>query len=312
MNELNVSLQHSILTLAEHGWSHRRIARELDINRETVGKYLALVRSKPAISTPGSMVGRQSLCQPWLPQIERALSVGLSAQRIYQDLVGEHGFSDSYQAVKRFVRHLRQIQPIPFARMEVEPGAEAQVDFGQGARVIAEGKRKRPHLFRIVLNHSRKGYSEAVWGQTTESFIRCLENAFRYFGGVPKTLGDPVLGECIFSGKVCPNMTSCTPTTTGAAGRLSALVDAGVPGPGRVLSTIDHRQRQEAMTIEITQHGSGRWAVFLDGWLLCVTVYKKGALAVRHALLHFCANAGPAQESASLPRLGIENPSVIT
>ena len=203
MNELNVSLQHSILTLAEHGWSHRRIARELDINRETVGKYLGLARSKPAISTPGSesdpgakpaistpgsTVGRQSLCQPWLPQIERAVSLGLSAQRIYQDLVGEHGFRGSYQAVKRFVRHLRQIQPVPFARMEVEPGAEAQVDFGQGAWVRVEGKRKRPHLFRIVLSHSRKGYSEAVWRQTTESFIRCLENAFRYFGGVPRTL----------------------------------------------------------------------------------------------------------------------------
>ena len=203
MNELNVSLQHSILTLAEHGWSHRRIARELDINRETVGKYLGLARSKPAISTPGSesnpgakpaistpgsTVGRQSLCQPWLPQIEAAVSAGLSAQRIYQDLVGEHGFSGSYQAVKRFVRHLRGIQPVPFARMEVEPGAEAQVDFGQGAWVIEEGKRKRPHLFRMVLSHSRKGYSEAVWRQTTESFIRCLENAFRYFGGVPRTL----------------------------------------------------------------------------------------------------------------------------
>src|SRR5208283_2320562 len=54
MNQLNVSLQHSITTLAAHGWSHRRIARELDINRETVGKYLRLVNSKPAISTPGS------------------------------------------------------------------------------------------------------------------------------------------------------------------------------------------------------------------------------------------------------------------
>jgi transposase len=43
-------------------------------------------------------------------------------------------------------------------------------------------------LFRIVLSHSRKGYSEAVWRQTTESFIRCLGNAFRYYGGVPKTL----------------------------------------------------------------------------------------------------------------------------
>ena len=54
MNELNVNLQHSILTLAGNGWSNRRIARELGINRETVGKYLLLARPKPAISTPGS------------------------------------------------------------------------------------------------------------------------------------------------------------------------------------------------------------------------------------------------------------------
>ena len=203
MNQLNVSLQHSILTLAGHGWSHRRIARELDINRETVGKYLRLARSKPAIPLSGSgsdpaskpaisltglPAGRQSLCQPWQVPIEAAVAVGLSAQRIYQDLVCEHGFAGSYHSVRRFVRQVRQGQPVPFARMEVEPGAEAQVDFGQGAWVMVEGKRKRPHFFRIVLSHSRKGYSEAVWRQTTESFIRCLENAFRFFGGVPRTL----------------------------------------------------------------------------------------------------------------------------
>ena len=30
--------------------------------------------------------------------------------------------------------------------------------------------------------------SEAVWRQSTESFITCLENAFRHFGGCPKRL----------------------------------------------------------------------------------------------------------------------------
>jgi transposase len=203
MNELNVNLQHSILALSANGWSRRRIARELGINRETVGRYLRLADpkpaistlgsesdpdSKPAISTAGSAPGRQSLCEPYAPLIEAAVAAGLSAQRIYQDLISERGFSGSYQAVKRFVRHLRQSQPVPFVRMEVEPGAEAQIDFGQGAWVMVEGKRKRPHLFRMVLSHSRKGYSEVVWRQATESFIRCLENGFRYFGGVTKTL----------------------------------------------------------------------------------------------------------------------------
>jgi hypothetical protein len=39
------------------------------------------------------------------------------------------------------------------------------------------------------------------------------------------------------------------------------------------------------MRIEITKYGSRFWAVYLDGLLLCVTVYRKGAVAVRDALL---------------------------
>jgi len=72
--------------------------------------------------------------------------------------------------------------------MEVEPGKEAQVDFGTGAWVIEDGGKRRPHVFRITLSHSRKSYSEPVWRQSTEDFIRALENAFRHFGGVPETL----------------------------------------------------------------------------------------------------------------------------
>ena len=181
MNQLNVSLQHSITTLAAHGWSHRRIARELDIHRETVGRHLRLAGSKPAkvltgteadpgakpaISLSGSepalelkpaipltgclVAGRQSLCRPLQDVIESAVQAGLSAQRIYQDLICDHGFTGGYHSVQRFVRQLLQTQPVPFVRMVVEPGMEAQVDFGQGAWVMVDGKRKRPHLFRIV------------------------------------------------------------------------------------------------------------------------------------------------------------------
>ena len=54
--------------------------------------------------------------------------------------------------------------------------------------MIENGKRRRPHLFRAILSCSRKGYSEVVWRQSSESFIRCLENAFRHFGGVTATV----------------------------------------------------------------------------------------------------------------------------
>ena len=51
------------------------------------------------------------------------------------------------------------------------------------------GKRRRSHVFRAVLCCSRKGYSEATFDQKTETFLRCLENAFRHFGGVPDRHG---------------------------------------------------------------------------------------------------------------------------
>ena len=205
MNQLNVSQQHSIATLAANGWSARKIARELGVHRETVGRYLNSVEtdskpaipptgsleasdSKPAIVPAGSKAGRTSQCVPLSAVIEDGLLAGLSSQRIYQDLVAGHSFTGGYDAVKRFVRQLAHRTEPPFRRMECAPGQELQIDFGQGAWVIEEGKRRRPHLFRAVLSHSRKGYSEAVWRQTSESFIRCLENAFRYYGGVTATV----------------------------------------------------------------------------------------------------------------------------
>src|SRR6266571_5292796 len=131
MNQLKMDIQQTISTLSRSGWSQRRIAREVGIDRETVARYRRLARQseepKPAI-------------------------------------------------------------PLPYRRVESEPGQEAQVDFGQGAWVVETGRRRRPHVLRVVLSHSRKGYTEAFWRQTTKNFIRGLENAFRHFGGVVRTL----------------------------------------------------------------------------------------------------------------------------
>lgn len=206
MYQLKVNQQQSIIALHEQGWSGRRIARELGLDRGTVGKYLAVnaksatnaqtgsVEPSPAKSATNpqtgsaSVPGPVSLCDPWQEQIEAALERGLSIQRIYQDLVVERQFAGSYFSVRRFVLRRVDAQELPFRRMECAPAQELQVDFGLGAWVMENGKRRRPHLLRAVLSHSRKGYSEVVWRQTSESFLRCLENAFRSFGGVTATV----------------------------------------------------------------------------------------------------------------------------
>lgn len=258
-NQLKMAERQSILTLARLGWSYRRIAAELGLDRDTVSRHvkaagrgdtdldpagprppdpnaaivitgsagsaggatsmaevpglpstadsganaaIVITGSTPADSlTPGilppvaslpsagDLPGRHSQCEPWRAIILQALERGLTARRIWQDLVADHAFAGDYQSVQRFVRRLRQATPLPFRRMECEPGEEAQVDFGKGAPVVtADGKRSRPHLFRIVLSCSRKAYSEVVPRQTTEHFLRAMENAFCSFGGVPRML----------------------------------------------------------------------------------------------------------------------------
>jgi transposase len=52
MNQLNVNQQQTILTLHGQGWSKRRIARELDLDRSTVRKYLAEADSKSPTPWP--------------------------------------------------------------------------------------------------------------------------------------------------------------------------------------------------------------------------------------------------------------------
>jgi transposase len=148
--------------------------------------------------------------------IVQKLDAGLTARRIYQDLCADHGYAGSYYSVRRLVSKLCSdgSGTVPFRRMECEPAAEAQVDFGRGAPIVMpDGRRKGTWVFRIVLSHSRKGYAEAVHRQSTDDFLRCLENAFACFGGVPNTLVIDNLRAAVsradwFDPELCPKVRS--------------------------------------------------------------------------------------------------------
>ena len=227
-NNTKVATIDTIRALHERKWSIRKIAKELGLHRDTVRRHLRratqnaqedaklghpgggaqdfklghpgggaqeaappLQTATPtAAATAGATAAaaQLSLCESFRDLIVAKIERDLTAQRIYQDLVGEHGFTGKYSSVRRFVGKLREKQALPFRRMECAAGDEAQVDFGTGAPLVNDGKRRKTHLFRIVLGHSRKAYSEVVLRQTTDDFLHCLENAFHHFGGVPRIL----------------------------------------------------------------------------------------------------------------------------
>jgi len=201
-NVLKVNKQETIQTLKERGWSERKIAEELGLNRRTVRRYGAKSASEVTAGkestdsksvsevSAGKVAGiSQSRCHGYRAKIEEKLEAGLSAQRIYQDIKREQGYEGSYESVKRFVAVLKAKEPGRVWRIESEAGEEMQVDFGLGAMIEGQdGRKKRSWVLRAVLSYSRKGYSEAVYRQDTETFLRCLENAFRHMGGVPQVL----------------------------------------------------------------------------------------------------------------------------
>jgi transposase len=225
-NYLKMPKKSHVLALLELGWSYRRIEAETGVRRETVSRYdrsrhanaakvfpgseaaaggdppdslgeteanaakvFAGSTSHPATPFPGSPPRSRGAAALYTDAIREKLDVGLTAQRIWQDLVEEYGYGASYESVKRFVRTL-----VPARRavgvFHCAPGDEGQIDFFQGAPTLeaATGEWRRPWVFRMTLGHCRHGYEEAAWGQPLETFLRLHEHAFQDFGGVPKVI----------------------------------------------------------------------------------------------------------------------------
>lgn len=208
-NVLRMDKHRIINGLIGLGWSNRRIHREIGVHRDTIASYRFRFQNKPQV--PADFFGEKGQSGPEVPtdslagaplplprnaalvpfqsSIAAKLQGGLSAQRIYQDLLEGDGYTGSYDSIKRYVRKVKKKAPHFFERLPVFPGHEAQVDFGQGP-LIGEGssKLRRSWLFKMTLSYSRHSYEELVFHQDVETFLRCHEHAFQAWGGVPATV----------------------------------------------------------------------------------------------------------------------------
>ena len=191
--------RNTVETLLGKGVSQHEIHRKTGIDRKTIRKIrrgMAEVESNSPMAT-GSGEGAAQIppprppvpkevrsdCEPHREWIEVQIRLGRNATAIYQDLVDHHGFTSRYNSVKRFCRSFRRTEPAQFDRLEFLPGEEAQVDYGEGALTLHNGRYRRPRLFVMTLRHSRRSFRKVVWKSSTETWAHLHEEAFRYFGG---------------------------------------------------------------------------------------------------------------------------------
>ncbi len=175
------------------GSSIRELARALHHSRTTIRR---------ALEDPGPWTYRRIRRRPGpvMDQVAPIITAWLAAdagvhhkqrhtaRRIWHRLVVEHGFAGSEPTVRAWVRAHRRASlrtvTIPLAH---DPGAEAQVDFGE-ARVRIAGVETTVALFCARLAHSTRDVVRAYPAENRAAWFDGHVRAFETWGGAPATI----------------------------------------------------------------------------------------------------------------------------
>jgi transposase len=173
-----------------HGTSIRQVARQLGV-AESALRY----RLKRPADAPDGRRERAAALDGWGDRIDAVLTrfgetpaegqAAVPASVLHEVLVREHGFTGSYQAVRRYLRRRFAAPPVQAVRrVETPPGVQAQHDwFEWRARVDGEPRT----LYGLIgtLAHCRATF---VWASPTMTQLAWQTGhlaLFRRYGGVP-------------------------------------------------------------------------------------------------------------------------------
>lgn len=188
----------TILTLWKQKKSKSEISRITGHDRKTI----RLIISKYELEgkeSPSKKVSCLKL-KSYEEEIVKLLEKDLNGVRIYEELI-KLGINVSYSTVSRFISRVKGKSKI-CVRFHSLPGEEAQVDFGYvGKLPDPYGVMRKAWVFSMRLSYSRLNWAEVVFDQKVDTFIKCHINAFRYFGGVPKTVKIDNLKAAILEAK---------------------------------------------------------------------------------------------------------------
>lgn len=171
------------------GLSCREAAKQFGIDRRTVSKMLE--HSVPPGYRRGAPARRPKL-GPFLGIIDQILEEDKerpkkqrhTAKRIFERLRDEYGYPGGQTVVKDYVRDWRLSNKEMYVPLDHPPG-DGQADFGEAQGVIADEQRKI-HYFVLGLPQSDDMFVAAFPAERIEALCEAHNQAFAYFGGVPR------------------------------------------------------------------------------------------------------------------------------
>lgn len=188
---------HKIKALYDNGMglSIRQIAKELNMSRNTVSKYINL--NVIQIASKLEHTERSKLLDEFNIYIKHQLAKapGLSAvklQRRLEDKFGPLNLSD--RTLRRYVAKIKKNINVAQVRyyepvLDRVPGAQCQVDPGELRNVMIGGVHRTIYFVVFVLSYSRYMHVSCSFEPIdTQRFIQMHDEAFRAFGGIPDEL----------------------------------------------------------------------------------------------------------------------------
>jgi transposase len=190
-------------------------------------------------------------------------------------LIKESGFEVSDTSLRRYLKHkfCDLLNPGKKYTMPLfsDPGEEVQVDYGFVGLMkdSKTGKMRKTYAFVMVLANSRHRYVDFSFSQDVKSWVQSHINAFKFFGGVPKT----ILLDNLKSGIIKANIYD--PTINRTYGELERFYGF-VADPAKV-RTPEHKGKVERSVLIVKQQ------------LIAGRVYDDINYANESAL-HWCSN----------------------
>ena len=168
---------------AQKGKSAYAIGKELGISKNTAKKYMNQPRAEHGLK------GRKkpSKLDPFKPEIHEMLKSGIFNCVVIHERLQDKGYTGGITIIQDYVKPFRPAKSAPAVRRyETLPGKQAQMDWGISCYIDEMGHVHKTPVFTMIMSHSRAKYVEFTKRCDLYSLLRCMVNAFEYYGGVPE------------------------------------------------------------------------------------------------------------------------------